>query len=572
MVNNTEKNEQEQTIHYPFGGFYRKLLPAEETATTAPQTAQVVPIPAPADDTLHTAAEVTESAPRWVADVIGEDYKTWEKGHYAIDAGTGTGKTTFILEQLLPWVRMRRKAGGKKILYLCNRTSLEGEVIERIKACGENATYYEEDPGNVYFDNISVFCYQWLEHVLINDSARIERMLKNYDYVVADECHYFYSDAGLNPNTDRSYRYLEKISADKPVIYMSATADRMIEAWKNTGRIDANRIFRVAKDYSYIKSGMLYNNNAERRALLDEIPENEKAVVFVNSRKELVKLSEEYGEKAAYYCSSNNSGGALDRLEDCVKGGLLQKKILFTTVALYNGVDIKDKSLKHIFIELWHPVDVIQAIGRKRPVDAEDTCTVYFRRMAKGQAKGQLENIKYLLEPGAKWWKYTKTGNKEEWEKFLNKSTSNDQINEGVTLVYDHSTNKYTIKNMALLYYLDRKRELEKMCSDGMGYDAYMRQSVWNMMNIQPREFRLSRLEEYLKKMEGQLMPKEELREEIIRQGCILPDNGRSVNRGMGMNVLNKKIAKYNYQIVSETDWHRDSENYGKACWMVRRV
>ena len=118
MVNNTEKNEQEQQVHYPFGGFYRNLLPTAETSTTAPQTAQEAPIPAPADDALHTATEVTERAPRWVADVIGEDYKTWEKGHYAIDAGTGTGKTTFVLEQLLPWVRMRRKAGGKKILYL----------------------------------------------------------------------------------------------------------------------------------------------------------------------------------------------------------------------------------------------------------------------------------------------------------------------------------------------------------------------------------------------------------------------------------------------------------------------
>lgn len=185
MVNNTEKNEQ-QAIHYPFSAFYRKLLPTAETSTTAPQTAQEAPIPAPADDALHTATEVTERAPRWVADVIGEDYKTWSKGHYAIDAGTGTGKTTFVLEQLLPWVRMRRKAGGKKILYLCNRTSLEGEIIERIKACGENATYYEEDPGSVYFDNISVFCYQWLEHVLINDPARIERIMKGCDYVVAD--------------------------------------------------------------------------------------------------------------------------------------------------------------------------------------------------------------------------------------------------------------------------------------------------------------------------------------------------------------------------------------------------
>ena len=40
MVNNTEKNEQEQQVHYPFGGFYRKLLPTAETSTTAPQTAQ----------------------------------------------------------------------------------------------------------------------------------------------------------------------------------------------------------------------------------------------------------------------------------------------------------------------------------------------------------------------------------------------------------------------------------------------------------------------------------------------------------------------------------------------------
>ena len=63
MVNNTEKNEQ-QEIHPPFGGFYRKLLPAEETSTTAEQTAQEAPIPAPADDTLQDTTEVTESASR----------------------------------------------------------------------------------------------------------------------------------------------------------------------------------------------------------------------------------------------------------------------------------------------------------------------------------------------------------------------------------------------------------------------------------------------------------------------------------------------------------------------------
>ena len=47
MVNNTEKNEQEQTIHYPFGGVYRNLLPTAETSTTAPQTVQEAPDTSP---------------------------------------------------------------------------------------------------------------------------------------------------------------------------------------------------------------------------------------------------------------------------------------------------------------------------------------------------------------------------------------------------------------------------------------------------------------------------------------------------------------------------------------------
>lgn len=93
MVNNTEKNEQ-QAIHYPFSGFYRKLLPTAETDTTEEQTAQVAPMPAPADDTPQNATGATERAPRWVADVIGEDYKTYanERTGRNDNAQQSTGK------------------------------------------------------------------------------------------------------------------------------------------------------------------------------------------------------------------------------------------------------------------------------------------------------------------------------------------------------------------------------------------------------------------------------------------------------------------------------------------------
>lgn len=63
MVNNTEKNEQEQTIHYPFGGFYRKLLPTAETSTTAPQTAQEAPIYQPRRMMRYIPPQRSQSAP-----------------------------------------------------------------------------------------------------------------------------------------------------------------------------------------------------------------------------------------------------------------------------------------------------------------------------------------------------------------------------------------------------------------------------------------------------------------------------------------------------------------------------
>ena len=43
------------------------------------------------------------------------------------------------------------------------------------------------------------------------------------------------------------------------------------------------------------------------------------------------------------------------------------------------GIEIKDRTVKHIFIDQWKPTDIAQSMGRKRPLDAEDTCTVYFR-------------------------------------------------------------------------------------------------------------------------------------------------------------------------------------------------
>lgn len=63
----------------------------------------------------------------YVTDVIGETYKQWKTGVVLINAGTGTGKTTFVVKELNEWAEIT----GTKILYLCNRSALRSQVVKQ---------------------------------------------------------------------------------------------------------------------------------------------------------------------------------------------------------------------------------------------------------------------------------------------------------------------------------------------------------------------------------------------------------------------------------------------------------
>ena len=187
------------------------------------------------------------------------------------------------------------------------------------------------------------------------------------------------NDAKFNHKTNVAYQCIEQLVSCKTVIYMSATMDFLIQKWKEEGTLSPENYYRIPTRKSCISEIRFYYRDAERKALLDSIPSGEKAVVFVTSYATLERMRLIYGDTAAYYCSGNNKHGSMDALYDCVRDGKLLKRILFTTTVLYNGVDIKDEKVKHIFIEQWLPMEVIQEIGRKRPLNENDTCKLYLR-------------------------------------------------------------------------------------------------------------------------------------------------------------------------------------------------
>lgn len=74
---------------------------------------------------LYTDYNKRGDAKMYVKDVVNQDYRKWKRGDCVfVEAPTGSGKTTFILDVLLPYAQ----AQGTEILYLSNRFMLKEQI------------------------------------------------------------------------------------------------------------------------------------------------------------------------------------------------------------------------------------------------------------------------------------------------------------------------------------------------------------------------------------------------------------------------------------------------------------
>lgn len=333
---------------------------------------------------------------KYVSDIIGDDYKKWTNDYIILDCATGSGKTFFCINVLGKYA----ESNGKKILYLCNRTRLRNQVFRQV------------DIMNLR-DTICVKSYQSLRQDLQNGNK-----MQQYSYIIADECHYFTGDASFNSFTDISYDFVMN-QKNRTVILVSATAKSFFDRLQKENIVDEKNVYCLTKDYSYVKRLYYYRKN-ELTNIIDGILSNEgekkaesKIVVFCNSGDRVLDMYRIYGEQADYYCSMHAKDNILRRIcgwsdetkeNKCIEkksDGLVtfKKRILFTTSALDNGIDLKDRRIKHIFSELINVDTMIQAFGRKRSLDESDTCCFYIREYQSKGLQGFINRIEYQLKP-----------------------------------------------------------------------------------------------------------------------------------------------------------------------------
>lgn len=330
--------------------------------------------------------------------------------------------------------------------------------------------------------------------------------------------------------------------------YVSQAIGDVIQSW-GVGRYVIDAGTGAGKttaiiDLSCVSEIRFYYRDVERKALLDSIPPDEKVIVFVSSRATLEKMKLIYGDAASYYCSDHNKSGAMDTLYDCVRHGKLLKRILFTTTVFYNGVDIKDETVKHIFIEQWLPMEVIQEIGRKRPVSEQDTFKLYLRGKGKRELETRLKEATYNLEPALC---YRAGG--ETWEKFLAAPDVNERIGEESTLYYDHRTKEYHINEMKEMFFQYQKSVALKMLQDGY-HDAILSMIRGDLGSPVP-EYKSDNVSAYIAEHLNEPMLKDELKAALIRVLNIVPAKGRSSQETIGKLLLNRELQKYGVEIIT---------------------
>jgi hypothetical protein len=382
----------------------------------------------------------------FITEKINREYKEWKAGDTVfISSPTGSGKTTFILKELLPFVALQ----GKKILYFVNRRILYNQLIQELS----NDVFAHQQ-------NIRIMTYQSLENLIrYNDLFKLS-ILKSYDMVVCDEAHYFLSDSVFNTNTDLSFEWINVAFNNSVRIYLSATIYDIrkrldidcdnpahhcgvvgLRTKQEAGLDYESRYTGYAKDI--INNGVnvvnrmitpniwiysLDNNNNQLdielvvnyndvELLIMGDMEN-KWLVFVDSitygkklKRNLEKMKKDAiagtdnedkkrrlnDFKIEFLSAGYDDIDSLNQKLFIEKNKMQTANVLIATSVMDNGVSLKDCKLKNIILLADTEVEFLQMLGRKRREAGEENIKLYIYKYDKEHFQKRKEEVSTIL-------------------------------------------------------------------------------------------------------------------------------------------------------------------------------
>lgn len=365
---------------------------------------------------------------KYLTELIGDECMEWKGRKILISAPTGMGKTTFILQSVLPYFRRRRE----RILFLCNRILLKMQYRNSLLEQIEN--YREIVQG------VTVMTYHQLEEQVKNRSS-IDGLFRGYGAIVCDECHFFYSDSDYN--NYGTYALLQAIAcagATKTLIFMSATMDEvkplieqtlkncmtvLLRTGRNTEITDTNEEI-LFYDYSrladYDRFHCVCSPDLETACgLMAESPK--KSVIFIDNKErgeelmELLIKTKKVDRRQIAVLNADNIDHESNKelINNLTISHKLMPKILITTSVLDNGISIQDPDVGNVLIQTESKCSFLQMLGRVRAEEV-DNCNLYF--VMRGEKEFSKRKTRYEWELN-NFEKLSSVEQTKRWEKYL---------------------------------------------------------------------------------------------------------------------------------------------------------
>ena len=340
---------------------------------------------------------------QYVTDVIGEEYKKWNKGDIIkIKTQTGSGKSYFIKNTLIPYIdeiNNLKIFNEFKVLILTNRIALSRQTKNDLLK-----KYNMQIPSNLknlddikQIKNITLMNYQSLNECIMNES---NFNVNYYDYIICDEIQYIFEDS-FTGNTELALNELiYKSNKESIKIFMSATMeqlDNMINKSNcRTWEYDTNR------DYSYL----IPHTYSKQEQLIKQIngdKSKDKWLIFVASiqkGKDLLKELQEKNIDAVMIYKGRRDKKSRDEFNNIITKEKFSCKVLITTKLLDNGVNIMDDKVKNIVVNSWSRENLIQSIGRIRFKSLKEAYNInlYLDEKTHKQVWGKLNAIDKTLK------------------------------------------------------------------------------------------------------------------------------------------------------------------------------
>lgn len=458
-----------------------------------------------------------------IANLLKNEIDEWEPDTpILIDTPTGSGKTTFIYNCIIP----RAKENNMNVLIVSNRTALniqqKKDIMDKIFKQGKDyysdRAYQEKDD----YGFIHIVTYQGLQSHIENNLDWI----KNVGYTIFDEAHFFTSDTFFNTSAALLLKQIPKKFGHTIRIYMTATSYDVIEEIADAEKSEFEYPENQAPIYIMPRVLLRYHQKpdyskyeiefiSDLYQVIDGIKEKpeEKWLIFVDKKvtgEELRdKLLEEFlddtnrvinfdAQKKKEILTSNKGNNLNDFWKKLLSDLKFEQQVLISTSVLDCGINIIDSDVKNIVISTDEHAEFIQMLGRRRLNKDDNKLKLWVVEKSQKSLQAIKQKYEEALKISEKW---ENAKNKKELNKVLYEIWENDSSlihssfmpSGNATLCVNYLTKNQLHRRIYFLSKIIGKNEKETIRNYHKAVESWLNIKAVNSKYYTPEEISMAK-------------------------------------------------------------------------------